>query len=238
MNNTSPNSQPRPLELWGGLECTVNRVQDEYFSQLDRNGHALRNCDIQRFASTRHPRHPLPDPVGTHRPGRHRQGRLVLARRTPACPARRRRDADRRPDPPRQRPARHQPARPRLPRTPGRVCRRRRRALSLARVLHPGQRTLHHRALRRPVRGLVPACARRRQLHPGPADPVPRRGAVHARHPRRQSGCQTGANGRPRQDLQHAGNGARRPSSTTNGAGWPGTCCAAWSARNMPCGIT
>jgi dTDP-4-dehydrorhamnose reductase len=52
MNNTSPNSQPRPLELWGGLECTVNRVQDEYFSQLDRNGHALRNCDIQRFAST------------------------------------------------------------------------------------------------------------------------------------------------------------------------------------------
>ena len=52
MNNTSPNSQPRPLELWGGLECTVNRVQDEYFSQLDRNGHALRNCDIQRFADT------------------------------------------------------------------------------------------------------------------------------------------------------------------------------------------
>lgn len=51
MNNTSPNSQPRPLELWGGLECTVNRVQDEYFSQLDRNGHALRNCDIKRFAS-------------------------------------------------------------------------------------------------------------------------------------------------------------------------------------------
>ncbi|MGJ9419472.1 family 1 glycosylhydrolase [Massilia sp. CMS3.1] len=51
MNNTSPNSQPRPLELWGGLECTVNRVQDDYFSQLDRNGHALRNCDIKRFAS-------------------------------------------------------------------------------------------------------------------------------------------------------------------------------------------
>ena len=52
MNNTSLNSQSRPLELWGGLECTVNRVQDEYFSQLDRNGHALRNCDIGRFAST------------------------------------------------------------------------------------------------------------------------------------------------------------------------------------------
>lgn len=54
--NTSLNSQSRPLErqpleLWGGLECTVNRVRDDYFSQLDRNGHALRACDIGRFAS-------------------------------------------------------------------------------------------------------------------------------------------------------------------------------------------
>ena len=49
--NTSPNSQSRPLELWGGLECTVNRVRDDYFSQLDRNGHAQRACDVQRFAS-------------------------------------------------------------------------------------------------------------------------------------------------------------------------------------------
>ncbi|WP_426208365.1 family 1 glycosylhydrolase [Massilia sp. TWP1-3-3] len=40
-----------PLQLWGGLECTVNRVQDEYFSQIDRNGHAQRSCDIERFAS-------------------------------------------------------------------------------------------------------------------------------------------------------------------------------------------
>ncbi len=48
---TSSNSQSRPLELWGGLECTVNRVRDEYFSQLDRNGHAARACDIDRFAS-------------------------------------------------------------------------------------------------------------------------------------------------------------------------------------------
>ena len=48
----STNSQARPLELWGGLECTVNRVRDEYFSQLDRNGHAGRACDIGRFAST------------------------------------------------------------------------------------------------------------------------------------------------------------------------------------------
>ena len=40
-----------PLELWGGVECTVNRVRDEYFNQLERNGHAERMCDLARFAS-------------------------------------------------------------------------------------------------------------------------------------------------------------------------------------------
>lgn len=40
-----------PLELWGGLECTVNRVGDTYFSQLERNGHATRLDDLERFAS-------------------------------------------------------------------------------------------------------------------------------------------------------------------------------------------
>ncbi|PTR16214.1 dTDP-4-dehydrorhamnose reductase [Nitrosospira sp. Nsp2] len=39
------------LALWGGLECTVNRVADEYFSQLARNGHLERLCDLERFAS-------------------------------------------------------------------------------------------------------------------------------------------------------------------------------------------
>ncbi|WP_019140603.1 family 1 glycosylhydrolase [Noviherbaspirillum massiliense] len=45
---------PQPdkqLELWGGLECTVNRVSDNYFSQMERNGHADRADDIHRFAS-------------------------------------------------------------------------------------------------------------------------------------------------------------------------------------------
>src|SRR4051794_2268031 len=46
------NSEPlAPLQLWGGLECTINRVRDQYFSQLDRNGHHHRNDDIARFAS-------------------------------------------------------------------------------------------------------------------------------------------------------------------------------------------
>jgi dTDP-4-dehydrorhamnose reductase len=49
-NKSSTNSLSRPLELWGGLECTVNRVRDNYFSQMDRNGHASRADDIARFA--------------------------------------------------------------------------------------------------------------------------------------------------------------------------------------------
>jgi dTDP-4-dehydrorhamnose reductase len=39
-----------PLELWGGVECTVNRVGDEYFDQLERNGHAERIEDLDLFA--------------------------------------------------------------------------------------------------------------------------------------------------------------------------------------------
>ena len=41
----------RDLMLWGGLECTINRVQDEYFSQLERNGHGSRLGDVESFAS-------------------------------------------------------------------------------------------------------------------------------------------------------------------------------------------
>src|SRR5579884_1805547 len=38
------------LELWGGVECTVNRVEDTYFDQLARSGHADRISDLDRFA--------------------------------------------------------------------------------------------------------------------------------------------------------------------------------------------
>ena len=48
--DSQPASMP-DLALWGGLECTVNRVRDNYFSQMDRNGHAGRLQDIERFAS-------------------------------------------------------------------------------------------------------------------------------------------------------------------------------------------
>jgi dTDP-4-dehydrorhamnose reductase len=38
------------LELWGGIECTVNRVGDRYFNQLERNGHLYRVDDLDRVA--------------------------------------------------------------------------------------------------------------------------------------------------------------------------------------------
>ncbi|WP_133501294.1 dTDP-4-dehydrorhamnose reductase [Cognatilysobacter terrigena] len=39
------------LELWGGVECTVNRVGDRYIEQLGRNAHWDRPDDLDRFAS-------------------------------------------------------------------------------------------------------------------------------------------------------------------------------------------
>ena len=36
--------------LWGGVECTVNRVGDRYFDQMERSGHAWRIEDLDRFA--------------------------------------------------------------------------------------------------------------------------------------------------------------------------------------------
>jgi dTDP-4-dehydrorhamnose reductase len=38
------------LQLWAGVECTVNRVGDRYFSQLERSGHWERESDTRLFA--------------------------------------------------------------------------------------------------------------------------------------------------------------------------------------------
>lgn len=41
----------RPLELWGGVECTFNRVDDEYFDQFHWSGHDSRIEDLDAIAS-------------------------------------------------------------------------------------------------------------------------------------------------------------------------------------------
>ncbi|HEY0460718.1 MAG TPA: family 1 glycosylhydrolase [Pyrinomonadaceae bacterium] len=38
------------IELWGGIECTHNRVGENYFDQLERNGHERRIEDLELFA--------------------------------------------------------------------------------------------------------------------------------------------------------------------------------------------
>jgi dTDP-4-dehydrorhamnose reductase len=53
-SSIAPRSAPRAahaLELWGGLEATVNRVGDVYFDQLERSGHAARLGDLDRIAA-------------------------------------------------------------------------------------------------------------------------------------------------------------------------------------------
>ncbi|MCE7067037.1 family 1 glycosylhydrolase [Dyadobacter sp. CY326] len=39
------------IEIWGGLECTINRVNDSYFDQLEYAGHYDRDGDIGLIAS-------------------------------------------------------------------------------------------------------------------------------------------------------------------------------------------
>lgn len=43
--------KPAELQLWGGVECTVNRVSDQYFDQLEYSGHRERIEDLELIAS-------------------------------------------------------------------------------------------------------------------------------------------------------------------------------------------
>jgi dTDP-4-dehydrorhamnose reductase len=44
-------NQPSRFEYWGGLECTLNRVGDRYYDQLEFSGHYQRSDDVRRIAS-------------------------------------------------------------------------------------------------------------------------------------------------------------------------------------------
>jgi dTDP-4-dehydrorhamnose reductase len=39
------------LEIWGGIECTINRVQDNYLDQLEYSGHYNRISDLDHLGS-------------------------------------------------------------------------------------------------------------------------------------------------------------------------------------------
>ena len=38
------------IAIWGGVECTLNRVGDRWHDQIERSGHARRNGDLDLFA--------------------------------------------------------------------------------------------------------------------------------------------------------------------------------------------
>ena len=40
----------RQLEVWGGVEPTINRIGEQYFRQFDHNGHRERLSDLDEFA--------------------------------------------------------------------------------------------------------------------------------------------------------------------------------------------
>ncbi len=50
MENTKNFTQQ--VDIWGGIECTVNRVGEHYFDQLVRNGHTHRISDLDLIAAT------------------------------------------------------------------------------------------------------------------------------------------------------------------------------------------
>src|SRR5918994_5943891 len=39
-----------PIEIWGGVECTLNRVGNAWHDQVERSGHAGRASDLDLFA--------------------------------------------------------------------------------------------------------------------------------------------------------------------------------------------
>lgn len=45
-------TQKQQPELWGGIECTINRVQGKFFDQLQYSGHYHRPGDVARLAET------------------------------------------------------------------------------------------------------------------------------------------------------------------------------------------
>jgi beta-glucosidase/6-phospho-beta-glucosidase/beta-galactosidase len=46
----SGSSKPAPVEVWGGVECTYNRVRDTFFDQIALSGHESRRGDFVHFA--------------------------------------------------------------------------------------------------------------------------------------------------------------------------------------------
>ena len=70
------------IDVWGGIECTLNRVGDRWHDQIERLGHARRESDLDLIAGLGiHAS--LSDFVGARRAVGRRHDRLVVDRRAP-----------------------------------------------------------------------------------------------------------------------------------------------------------
>lgn len=49
IEDESQSERSSTMELWGGVECTVNRVQNNFMDQLARSGHLTRQSDFPLF---------------------------------------------------------------------------------------------------------------------------------------------------------------------------------------------
>lgn len=45
------NNNTQDLQLWGGIECTINRVGEQYYDQLTASGHYKRDTDLAEIAA-------------------------------------------------------------------------------------------------------------------------------------------------------------------------------------------
>jgi len=50
MSTVIKSTQARTLEIWGGIECTINRLNEDYRDQLEYSGHYARTDDIDKIA--------------------------------------------------------------------------------------------------------------------------------------------------------------------------------------------
>jgi dTDP-4-dehydrorhamnose reductase len=50
MTDRGATNDTAPPEIWGGVECTCNRVRDEFIDQLALSGHDRRIDDLDLFA--------------------------------------------------------------------------------------------------------------------------------------------------------------------------------------------
>lgn len=57
-------------EIWGGIECTINRVNDKFIDQLHHSGHYYREDDIRKIASLGIRRLRYPILWEKHQPGK------------------------------------------------------------------------------------------------------------------------------------------------------------------------